>query len=58
MITTQTLPYRGNKTLADELNRESARHYNAVLANQCLTFRKKGVWLSEKAAYRWQDYQA
>ena len=58
MITTQTLPYRGNKTLADELNRESARHYNAVLANHWRTFRKKGVWLSEKSAYRWEDYQA
>ena len=43
MLTTQTLPYRGSKALADELNRESARHYNAVLTNHWRTFRKKGV---------------
>ena len=41
MITTQTLPYRGSKTLADELNRESARHYNAVLANHWRTFARR-----------------
>ena len=58
MITTQTLPYRGSKALADELNKESARHYNATLSNHWRTFRKKGVWLSEKSAYRWEDYQS
>ena len=58
MIVTRSIPYRGNKTLADELNRESARHYNAVLSNHWRAFRKKGVWLSEKSAYRWEDYQS
>ena len=43
MLTTQTLPYHGSKALADELNKESARHYNAVLTNHWRTFRKKGV---------------
>ena len=45
MIITRSIPYRGNKTLADELNRESARHYNAVMSNQSRGLRKKGVWL-------------
>ena len=58
MLTTQTLPYRGSKALADELNRESARHYNAVLTNHWRTFRKKGVWLSQYGAMRWEDYQS
>ena len=58
MLTTQTLPYRGSKALADELNRESARHYNAVLKNHWRTFRKKGVWLSQYGAMRWEDYQS
>ena len=58
MITTQTLPYRGSKALADQLYEESARHYNATLSNHWRTFRKKGVWLSEKSAYRWEDYQS
>lgn len=58
MIVTRVLPYQGSKALADELNMESARHYNAVLANHWRTYRKKGVWLSEKSAYRWEDYQS
>ena len=58
MLTTQTLPYRGSKALADELNSESARHYNAVLTNHWRTFRKKGVWLSQYGAMRWEDYQS
>lgn len=52
MIITRIFPYSGSKALADELNQESARHYNAVLTNHWRTFRKKGVWLSEKDAYR------
>ena len=58
MLTTQTVPYRGSKALADELNRESARHYNAVLTNHWRTFRKKGVWLSQYGAMHWEDYQS
>ena len=58
MITTQTLPYRGSKVLADELNKESARHYERDAFQPLRTFRKKGVWLSEKSAYRWEDYQS
>ena len=58
MLTTQTLPYRGSKALADELNKESARHYNAVLTNHWRTFRKKGVWLSQYGAMHWEDYQS
>lgn len=58
MITTRIFPYRGSKALADELNQESARHYNAVLTNHWRTYRKKGVWLSEKSAYRWEDQQS
>lgn len=58
MIITRIFPYHGSKALADELNRESARHYNAVLTNHWRTFRKKGVWLSEKNAYRWEDRQS
>ncbi len=58
MITTQIIPYRGIRTVADELNRESARHYNAVLTNHWRTYRKKAHWLSERAAYRWEDRQS
>lgn len=58
MIITRIIPYRGSKALADELNQESARHYNAVLTNHWRTYRKKGVWLSEKNAYRWEDRQS
>lgn len=58
MITTQMIPYRGNKALADELNRESARHYNAALTNHWRTYRKKGVWLSKYDAMRWEDQQS
>lgn len=58
MIITRILPYRGSRALADELNQESARHYNAVLTNHWRTYRKKGVWLSEKNAYRWEDRQS
>lgn len=58
MIVTSILPYHGNKELADELNQESARHYNAVLTNHWRIYRKKGVWLSEKNAYRWEDKQS
>lgn len=58
MITTRIIPYRCSKALADELNQESARHYNAVLTNHWRIYRKKGVWLSEKSAYRWEDQQS
>ncbi len=58
MIITRIIPYRGSKALADELNHESARHYNAVLTNHWRSYRKQGIWLSEKSAYRWEDYQS
>ena len=58
MIVTRIVKYQGSKALADELNRESARHYSAVLVNHWRTLRKHGVWLSEKSAYRWEDYQS
>ena len=54
MITTQTLSYRGSKALADELNKENPALQRNT-SNHWRTFRKTH-WLSEKSAYRLEDY--
>jgi hypothetical protein len=42
--------------LADSLNHESARIYNAVMVEHWRIYRKKGIWLRQGAAEKLHDF--
>jgi putative transposase len=56
MILTQIFKSKIPKSMADELNQESARIYNKVLVTHWRIYRKKSIWLSQYGAMALNDY--
>jgi putative transposase len=55
MIRTRILPCCLPRTACDALNLASGSVYTGVMVWHWRTYRRKGLWLSERAAYRWAD---
>jgi putative transposase len=55
MMRVQTFPCSLAKSEADALDRESGRHYSAVLVWHYRIYRRTGHWLSEGAAQKLED---
>ena len=55
MIRTRIIPCRLPRTACDALNAASGSAYTGVVVWHWRTLRRKGLWLSERMAYRWAD---
>ena len=55
MIRTRILPCRLRRAVCDALNAASGAVYTGVRVWHWRTFRRKGLWLSERSADRWDD---
>jgi putative transposase len=55
MIRTRIIPCRLPRAVCDSLNAGSGSVYTGVMIWHWRTYRRKGHWLSEPAAYRWSD---
>jgi putative transposase len=55
VIRTRIIPCRLPRAACDALNAASGSVYAGVLVWHWRTIRRKGHWLSERAAYRWAD---
>ncbi|NJN67014.1 MAG: hypothetical protein HC884_10035 [Chloroflexaceae bacterium] len=55
MIRTHIEPCSLNREEADALNRASGERYTQVMVFHWRTYRKKGHWLSQGGAEKWND---
>jgi putative transposase len=55
MIRTRIIPCDLPRQVCDALNAASGSIYTGVLVWHWRTYRRQGVWLSQRAAYRWAD---
>jgi putative transposase len=57
MIRTRIIPCGLARAACDALNAASAAIYTGVMVWHWRVYRRKGLWLSERAAYRWADHR-
>jgi putative transposase len=57
MIRTRIIPCRLPRAVCDALNAASGAIYTGVLVWHWRTYRRRGHWLSESAARRWDDWR-